>query len=128
MEEKKSLLNAHIALQRNKKLHGEYIIINGMIIKWSASMKLITIIGDIIENHEEMHRIKFEKMSLPQKSTNERIKTFYNCKFMSDFSLEMNRSAVVQTNFIFDHSDLSIVQSQVYDMRNMLMLMEQLHG
>jgi len=45
------------------------------------------------EEHEEMHRIKFEKMSLPEKSTNERIKTFCNRKFMSDFSLEMNRSA-----------------------------------
>jgi len=45
------------------------------------------------EEHEEMHRIRFEKMALPEKSTNERIKAFCERKFMSDFSLEMNRSA-----------------------------------
>jgi len=45
------------------------------------------------EEHEEMHRIRHEKMRLPEKSLNERIKAFCNRKFMSDFSLEMNRSA-----------------------------------
>lgn len=45
------------------------------------------------EEHEEMHRKRDEKAGLIDKNTGEDIKAFCNRKYMSDFSLEMNRSA-----------------------------------
>ena len=44
------------------------------------------------EEHEEMHRIQNEKTSI-NKDAVEGIKALCNRKYMSDFSLEMNRSA-----------------------------------
>jgi nitroreductase len=45
------------------------------------------------EEHSQMQRIRNEKDSLPGKDTGEDIKALCNRKYMSDFSLEMNRSA-----------------------------------
>ncbi|NMM64972.1 nitroreductase [Clostridium sp. P21] len=45
------------------------------------------------EEHKEMHRVRFQKRGLPEESINERIKALCNRKYMSNFSLEMNRSA-----------------------------------
>ncbi|MBH1941377.1 nitroreductase family protein [Mobilitalea sibirica] len=45
------------------------------------------------EDHEKMHRIRHEKAGLPDRNMNEYLKAFCNRKYMSDFSLEMNRSA-----------------------------------
>lgn len=45
------------------------------------------------EEHEEMHRIRNEKSGFINKKINEDIKALCNRKYMSTFSLEMNRSA-----------------------------------
>lgn len=45
------------------------------------------------EEHEKMHKTRNEKASLPDKNISEDMKAFCNRKYMSDFSLEMNRSA-----------------------------------
>jgi FMN reductase (NADPH) len=45
------------------------------------------------EEHIEMHRIRNEKAGFPDKNISEDIKAFCQRKYMSDFSLEMNRSA-----------------------------------
>ena len=45
-----------------------------------------------IEEHEDMHRIKSEKTSSVNKDISESIKAFCERKYMSDFSLEMDRS------------------------------------
>lgn len=45
------------------------------------------------EEHEEMHRLVNEKGGLADKNIFERIKALCTRKYMSDFSLEMNRSA-----------------------------------
>lgn len=45
------------------------------------------------EEHEEMHKIRNEKTSTINKNIAEGIKAFCNRKYMSDFSLEMDRSA-----------------------------------
>lgn len=45
------------------------------------------------EEHNQMHRIRNEKVSLSGKDNCEDIKALCNRKYMSDFSLEMNRSA-----------------------------------
>jgi FMN reductase (NADPH) len=45
------------------------------------------------KEHVEMHNIRNEKMGLADKNIREYIKAFCNRKYMSDFSLEMSRSA-----------------------------------
>lgn len=45
------------------------------------------------EEHMEMHRGRREKSGFTDKNIHEDIKAFCNRKYMSDFSLEMNRSA-----------------------------------
>lgn len=45
------------------------------------------------EEHMEMHRDRREKAGFTDKNIQEHIKAFCNRKYMSDFSLEMNRSA-----------------------------------
>lgn len=45
------------------------------------------------EEHAEMHRLRNEKLGLADKNFGESIKALCNRKYMSDFSLEMNRSA-----------------------------------
>jgi len=45
------------------------------------------------EEYVEMHRIRNEKAGLLDKNISENIKALCNRKYMSDFSLEMNRSA-----------------------------------
>jgi len=45
------------------------------------------------EEHIEMHRSRNEKEGFENSDTNENIKAFCNRKYMSDFALEMNRSA-----------------------------------
>ncbi|BAE83249.1 nitroreductase family protein [Desulfitobacterium hafniense] len=45
------------------------------------------------EEHEEMHRTRHEKSGLSGKNVCESIKAYCDRKYMSDFSLEMNRSA-----------------------------------
>lgn len=45
------------------------------------------------EEHEKMHKTRNEKAGLPDKNISEDMKAFCNRKYMSDFSLEMNRSA-----------------------------------
>ncbi|MDP4090417.1 MAG: nitroreductase family protein [Bacillota bacterium] len=45
------------------------------------------------EEHEEMYRIKNEKAGLAGKDISEQLKAFCQRKYMSDFALEMNRSA-----------------------------------
>lgn len=45
------------------------------------------------EEHTEMHRIRNKKIGLVNKTIEEDIQAFCNRKYMSDFSLEMNRSA-----------------------------------
>lgn len=45
------------------------------------------------EEHEKMHLLRNEKSGILDKNITERIKAFCNRKYMSDFSLEMNRSA-----------------------------------
>lgn len=45
------------------------------------------------EEHTKMHQIRNEKAGLVDKNINENIKAFCKRKYMSDFSLEMNRSA-----------------------------------
>jgi len=47
-----------------------------------------------MEEQLEMHRIKNEKAGFPDKDINEDIKALYNRKYMCDFTIEMNRSAV----------------------------------
>ena len=44
------------------------------------------------EEHDKMHQIRHEKAGLPDKDMNEYIKAFCKRKYMSAFSLEMNRS------------------------------------
>ena len=44
------------------------------------------------EEHEDMHRIKSEKTTTINKNISESIKAFCERKYMSDFSLEMDRS------------------------------------
>jgi nitroreductase len=46
-----------------------------------------------MEEHEEMHRVFNERSGLPNKNIRESIKALCNRKYMSSFSLEMNRSA-----------------------------------
>ena len=45
------------------------------------------------EEHDEMNLVKYKKMGLTDRNISEDTKTFCNRKYMSDFSLEMNRSA-----------------------------------
>jgi FMN reductase (NADPH) len=45
------------------------------------------------EEHEAMHRIRNEKSGLGDKNIRESIRALYNRKYVSVFSLEMNRSA-----------------------------------
>ncbi|KOA18656.1 FMN reductase [NAD(P)H] [Clostridium homopropionicum DSM 5847] len=45
------------------------------------------------EEHTEMHKSRYEKEDFENRNTNENIKAFCNRKYMSDFALEMNRSA-----------------------------------
>jgi FMN reductase (NADPH) len=47
------------------------------------------------EEHVEIHRIRNEKAGLTEKDINEDIKAFCKRKYMSEFSLEMNRSAAL---------------------------------
>ncbi|MDF2672293.1 MAG: nitroreductase [Clostridiales bacterium] len=46
-----------------------------------------------MEEHVKMHNMRYEKAGLVDKNISEDIKAFCNRKYMSDFSLEMNRSA-----------------------------------
>ncbi len=45
------------------------------------------------EDHDRMHQIRHEKAGLPGRDMNEYLKSFCKRKYMSDFCLEMNRSA-----------------------------------
>ena len=45
------------------------------------------------EEHDRMHRIRHEKAGLPDRDMKEYLRAFCNRKYMSAFSLEMNRSA-----------------------------------
>jgi nitroreductase len=45
------------------------------------------------EEHVQMHQTRNEKAGLPDKNISESIKAFCKRKYMSEFSLEMNRSA-----------------------------------
>lgn len=45
------------------------------------------------KDHREMHRTRNEKIGITSKTINEDIQAFCNRKYMSEFSLEMNRSA-----------------------------------
>lgn len=45
------------------------------------------------EEHTDMHRSRYEKSGFANKDVNENVKALCNRKYMSDFSLEMSRSA-----------------------------------
>ncbi len=45
------------------------------------------------EEHRKMHYTRNKKSGLEDKDINEYIKKFCNRKYMSEFALEMNRSA-----------------------------------
>lgn len=47
------------------------------------------------EEHIEMHRMRNEKVGVVDKNINEDVKALYKRKYMSDFTLEMNRSASI---------------------------------
>ncbi|MHB8131881.1 MAG: nitroreductase family protein, partial [Mobilitalea sp.] len=47
-----------------------------------------------MEEQLEMHHMKNEKTGFPDKDITEDIKALYNRKYRSDFTIEMNRSAV----------------------------------
>lgn len=68
--------------QRNKpiRFEKEYIVFENQYRKLSK------------EEHDEMHKIKHEKTSSINKNISEDIQAFCKRKYMSDFSLEMDRS------------------------------------
>lgn len=45
------------------------------------------------EEHTKMHKERYKKFGIPDKSVNEGMKAMCDRKYMSEFSLEMNRSA-----------------------------------
>ena len=50
------------------------------------------------EEQEQMHRLRNQKAGIPDKDVSEGITAICNRKYMSEFSIEMNRSAAVYLN------------------------------